>query len=827
MPTPGSEFARLGPLVRSFVERRGHGEVLSAATYLAGMPFADARLKGVLKAAEAWSPETVDAELRARLAADRDLAAEPAPEQEPEPTAVSGGHEGAGQVIDGRYRVERELGKGGFGAVYLVQDLLHDAEQRALKVILPAHSSDPQFERRFRNEIRVLRSLSHAGIPQIHNDGRTADGAFYYTMAFVEGVTLAEVLKRSGPLPPERIVRLVRQMIEVLDYAHQRGVVHRDLKPANVMLVDAGDEHESVRVLDFGIAKILSREGELEHALTMNTIGAMGTPHYMSPEQVRGKQVDQRTDIYALGIIIYQMCSGLLPFSGTSLQEIATARLDQPPAPLPPDKAPAWLRELIMSLLARDKEARPQAQQILERLERLQTSHHGLRRSLLALSAAVVLVAAGTVYALVRPRETRGEELGRQPVATRSSGAATPAGTPASSTVAAPGPTDPPPPGAPEAGDDPLADDPATTAAAPGALPPRPLGPPPRLELGGLEGLVADGAGATWYVRRLPARLEGQVAGPVGEGRPASVRVDGREVGVDEDGRFALDGLRPELDADGRRRLVLEVADAWGRSDAREVLVVLDDSAPVLELRTPVGMQPAAAGGWLTGDERATVELAVREAHPAGGEAWRVEADGERTPVELRSAGSADLLQLADVPLRPGENLFELLARDLAGNESRAVSLRVKRAGAIVGELECEGWPGPLAPGTRELTLRGQASGPLGSVALESPDGAALLEARLDARDPTRFELRVGLPFAGERFALSVRAEDAEGDPLARHGIELVRSAPLVAAGCTLGEGARSCPRAGPIGSCTRLRGSSWCCSRRPTRRRSTSVARR
>ncbi len=274
-------------------------------------------------------------------------------------------------LFDSRYRVLRELGKGGFGRVLLVEDTLHSGQPRALKTILPQRQAQDQFERRFRNEIHVMRSLQHPGIPQIFNDGRTAEGEFYFTMAHVNGRPFSSVMKEEGALAPERVAKVLRDVVEVLCYAHERGVVHRDLKPDNILLQDEGTPDESVRVLDFGIAKILEKEGELEHAQSMQTQSPIGTPHYMSPEQVSGRSVSGSTDMYALGILIYQLLSGRYPFKGTTFMELMAARLHQEPEPLSPKLEPAWARSLVPRLLARDPERRPTAPQVLLELDEI------------------------------------------------------------------------------------------------------------------------------------------------------------------------------------------------------------------------------------------------------------------------------------------------------------------------------------------------------------------------------------------------------------------------------------------------------------------------
>ncbi len=276
------------------------------------------------------------------------------------------------ELIDERYEVVRKLGVGGFGHVLLVRDKLHRGKEVALKILHPASGETEGFEERFLHEIEILRSMQHEGIPRIFNDGRAHDGSFYFTMEFVDGPTLASLLRKlgktGGRMAPDRMVRIMRRVLEILDYAHARGVVHRDLKPGNIMLVRAGQPDEDVRVLDFGIAKVLRGASSGLDLPSLTVMPGLGTPHYISPEQLRGKDIDARADLYAIGVILYQLCSGSFPFGGDSDMEIATARLVEDPKPLDDPATPPAMRKLVHELLERDRDRRPSSSEVRRRL---------------------------------------------------------------------------------------------------------------------------------------------------------------------------------------------------------------------------------------------------------------------------------------------------------------------------------------------------------------------------------------------------------------------------------------------------------------------------
>jgi serine/threonine-protein kinase len=209
-----------------------------------------------------------------------------------------------GSTLAGRYQIIEELGKGGMGRVYKVFDTKIQ-EKVALKLIRPDVASDKQTIERFSNEIRLARKIGHRNVCRMFDLGE-AEGAHFITMEYVPGEDLKRLIRTMGRLSPGQAVSIARQVCEGLAEAHRLGIVHRDLKPQNIMV----DEDGSARIMDFGIARSMKGKGITGEGMII------GTPEYMSPEQVDGKEVDRRTDIYSLGIILYEMVIGRAPFEG-------------------------------------------------------------------------------------------------------------------------------------------------------------------------------------------------------------------------------------------------------------------------------------------------------------------------------------------------------------------------------------------------------------------------------------------------------------------------------------------------------------------------------
>ncbi len=260
-----------------------------------------------------------------------------------------------GQTVAQRYKIERMLGRGGMGAVYLAEHTeLH--KQVALKVLHRYMSTNEEVVARFEREAVAAGRLAHPSIVAATDFGRLEDGSFYLALEYVDGVSLADQLKDTGPFEERRAVSIAYQICDALCTAHAAGIVHRDLKPDNVLLVNVEDGNELVKVVDFGIAKVSLEEDEQEGLTRAGLV--FGTPEYMSPEQAMGHTVDARSDLYGIGMLLYEMLSGRSPFRAQEVTEMLAKQITEQPPALPEHIAPR-LRDLVMWLLRKDPEERP------------------------------------------------------------------------------------------------------------------------------------------------------------------------------------------------------------------------------------------------------------------------------------------------------------------------------------------------------------------------------------------------------------------------------------------------------------------------------------
>jgi serine/threonine-protein kinase len=268
-----------------------------------------------------------------------------------------------GRVFDDRYEVVRKLGSGGFADVFLANDRLL-GRQVALKVLSNRYAHDEQFVERFRREASSAAGLNHPNIVQIYDRGE-AEGTYYIAMEYLEGRSLKEIIVKYAPLSSELLVSVAVQILEALRFAHRRDVIHRDIKPQNIII----DNDGRVKVTDFGIARAGS-------ASTMTEAGSiLGTAHYFSPEQAQGQPVEAASDLYSLGIVMYEMATGSLPFDGDNPVSIAMKHVhDMPPAPRTLNPAiPENLEAVIMrSLGKRPIDRYLTAQAMLDDLRRVQ-----------------------------------------------------------------------------------------------------------------------------------------------------------------------------------------------------------------------------------------------------------------------------------------------------------------------------------------------------------------------------------------------------------------------------------------------------------------------
>jgi serine/threonine protein kinase/tetratricopeptide (TPR) repeat protein len=256
-----------------------------------------------------------------------------------------------GSMFAGRYKIIEEIGKGGMGRVYKVHDKEIE-ESVALKLLKPEIAADQKTVERFRNEIKLARKIVHKNVGRMYDLGREKE-SLYITMEYVPGQDLSGLIRQSGRLTAETAISLTEQICDGLDEAHKLGVVHRDLKPSNIMI----DRDGNARIMDFGIARSLKTRG-------MTGAGVMiGTPEYMSPEQVEGKEVDQRSDIYSLGIILYEMVTGRVPFEGDTPFTIGVKqKSEKPQSPKEINsQVPDDLNNVILKCLEKDKEKRFQS----------------------------------------------------------------------------------------------------------------------------------------------------------------------------------------------------------------------------------------------------------------------------------------------------------------------------------------------------------------------------------------------------------------------------------------------------------------------------------
>jgi eukaryotic-like serine/threonine-protein kinase len=263
-----------------------------------------------------------------------------------------------GTVLADRYRVDRLIGEGAMGRVYLAEHVLM-RKRVALKVLHRELTTVPEFVQRFEREARAAAQIEHPHVAAATDFGKLADGSVFLILEFVQGLALSELVDK-GPIDVGRVLTIALQVSEAVEAAHQRGIVHRDLKPDNLLLVESEDKGDFIKVLDFGIAKVPTEANE-EVGKPLTQVGMVyGTPEYMAPEQALGQDVDGRADLYAIGVIMFEMLTGRRPYKGPAVGLLG----QQLSSPLPKMahvadvKVPPAVEQLVVELLMPDPKKR-------------------------------------------------------------------------------------------------------------------------------------------------------------------------------------------------------------------------------------------------------------------------------------------------------------------------------------------------------------------------------------------------------------------------------------------------------------------------------------
>jgi serine/threonine-protein kinase len=275
-----------------------------------------------------------------------------------------------GRVFRNRYEAVRQLGEGGMGRVFLARDLELN-RQVVVKVMHEHIAADTTFRERFRREKDLMAKFEHMYAVRLYDALLDDPSGPCIIMEYVKGVNLDALLAKSGKFTPARVGRLLGQLCEALQAAHELHIVHRDLKPANIMVVDADSPREKIKVMDFGLAK---DPEEMKKVTDTNLDFAVGTPGYICPEQIRGEEMDHRGDIYSVGVILYELLSGKLPFRGHTTMDVMLAHATDPPPTFAEqglsDWVPAPIEDIVLQCLAKDPSERPQsARELADRYE--------------------------------------------------------------------------------------------------------------------------------------------------------------------------------------------------------------------------------------------------------------------------------------------------------------------------------------------------------------------------------------------------------------------------------------------------------------------------
>ncbi|MCG8554245.1 MAG: serine/threonine protein kinase [Proteobacteria bacterium] len=262
-----------------------------------------------------------------------------------------------GKEVAGQFRITSRIGTGGMGSVYLAQQPSMNREV-AIKVLHSKYAARADVSARFRREARAMSQLSHPHTARVFLFGELDNGCAYFVMEYLKGRNLAQVVRAEGPMGPERALNIMVQVCGALDEAHKLGIIHRDLKPENIFLTQQGGIRDYPKVLDFGLAKVTQKQMRPDSIILTKQGMVFGTPEFMSPEQAQGKELDARSDIYALGMILYELLTGRLPFDARNALEFMKAQVTSEPIRLndrsKSKQFSAQLETAIMKALEKD-----------------------------------------------------------------------------------------------------------------------------------------------------------------------------------------------------------------------------------------------------------------------------------------------------------------------------------------------------------------------------------------------------------------------------------------------------------------------------------------